>query len=121
MKKQVVYAYCFEVNCSECNRKKKIYYTLPDFGDPPIILKCKECGELYWYTPEDDAYIRPIRDQLIGKKCVLCGSFLLESLCPTHKYIDCCNQEISLDDDFYRSNPHKESIMEEVEVNLIYS
>ncbi|MDD4095887.1 MAG: hypothetical protein PHP22_06570 [Oscillospiraceae bacterium] len=120
MKKQVVNAYCFEVECPECNGKKKIYYTLPDFGDPPIILKCRECGELYWYTPEDDAYIRPIHDQLAGKKCVSCGAVLQESLCPTHKNIKCCSQVVSLDDDFYLSDPQK-SMMEEVNVNLIYS
>ena len=120
MKKQVVNAYCFEVKCPECKRTKKIYYTLPDFGDPPIILKCRECGELYWYTPEDDAYIRPIHDQLAGKNCVSCRAVLQESLCPTHKNIKCCSQAVSLDDDFYLSDPQK-SVMEEVKVNLIYS
>lgn len=114
-------AYVYYATCFGCNTKKKVYYTVADFGDAPIIKKCKHCGELYWYTPEDEAYIQLIDKQLSGKKCKRCNAELLNALVPTHKSIQCCGMEFSLDDDFASYNIPPEFEMEQVDVYLIYS
>jgi hypothetical protein len=120
MRKVAMTAYVYNATCIECNSSKKVYFTVADFGDAPIINKCSQCGELYWYTPEDESYIQSIDKQLIGKKCVKCNASLLNTLIPTHKNIQCCGVEFSLDDDFsgFKIPPIAE--LERVDVYLIY-
>lgn len=121
MRKVTKMVYVYNATCLDCNSSKKVYYTVADFGEAPIIKKCSHCGELYWYTPEDDAYIQPIDKQLIGKKCEKCNAELLKALVPTHVNIQCCGMEFSLDDDFAGYNIPPVSEMEQVDVYLIYS
>ena len=113
--------YVFNTACIECSTNKEVYYTVPDFGEPPIIKKCKHCGELYWYSPEDEAYIQPVDKQLSGKKCEKCKTELINALVPTHKNIQCCGTEFSLDDDFAGYNISPVTDMIAVDVYLIYS
>ena len=47
MKKETKMAYVYKAKCFNCNSSKKIYYNVSDFGDAPIIKKCKHCGELF--------------------------------------------------------------------------
>ena len=121
MKKEIKRVYVYETKCFECTNTIPIYCTLADFGDPPIIKKCKYCSTLYWYSPEDDFYIKPIEQQLEGKSCVQCNADLRESLVSTHKNIKCCGTEFSLEDDFIYSIDLDSNPTIDVKVNLIYS
>lgn len=121
MKKKSKMVYVYNAKCVDCNTNRKVYYTVADFGDAPIIKKCAQCGELYWYTPDDEAYIQPIDKQLSGKECVKCKAELINALVPTHKNIKCCGTEFSLDDNFTDYNIPPVTEMEQVDVYLIYS
>lgn len=121
MKRETKMVYVFNAVCIDCNNNKKVYYTVADFGDAPIIKKCAQCGELYWYTPDDEAYIQPIDKQLSGKKCEKCKTELINALVPTHKNIQCCGTEFSLDDDFAGYNIPAVTELVSVDVYLIYS
>jgi len=121
MKKESKMVYVYNAKCFNCNSSKKVYYTVADFGDAPIIKKCNHCGELYWYTLDDEEYIQSIDKQLDGKKCEKCNVELLNALVPTHKNIRCCGTEFSLDDDFTGYNIQPSAEMEQVDVYLIYS
>lgn len=121
MKKESKRVYVYETKCFECDKPIPVYCTLADFGDPPIIKKCKYCNTLYWYSPEDDFYIKPIEQQLEGKRCIRCDADLQESLVSTHKQIKCCGTEFSLDDDFADSIDPDSAPTRDVKVNLIYS
>lgn len=121
MKKETRMVYVYNATCVECNNNIKVYYTVADFGDAPIIKKCAQCGELYWYTPDDELYIQPLDKQLREIKCEKCKAELINTLVPTHKNIMCCNNEFSLDDDFAGNNIPPISEMVPVEVYLIYS
>lgn len=121
MKKDIKMVYVYNAKCFICNSSIKVYYTVADFGDAPIIKKCNHCGELYWYTPDDEVYIQPIEKQLNGKKCEKCNAQLLNALVSTHKNIQCCGTEISLDDDFAGYTIQPEVEMEPIDVYLIYS
>lgn len=121
MRKVAMIANVYNATCLECNSSIKVYFTVADFGDAPIIKKCSQCGELYWYTPEDEAYIQPIDKQLVGIKCVKCNASLLNTLIPTHKKIKCCGIEFSLDDDFSGFKIPPVTELEQVDVYLIYS
>lgn len=121
MKKETKMVYVYTVQCSNCHLNKIIYYTVADFGDEPLIMHCKDCGELYWYTREDEAYIQPIDIKLSGLKCERCNAVLKDSLVPTHKNIVCCGSDISLDDDFAGNTIPPDTEMVPVEVYLIYS
>ena len=120
MKKETRRAYVYNTKCFECNKSIPIYVTLPDFGDPPIIKKCRFCDELYWYTPDDEYYRNPLEKQLEGKTCVKCNADLSKALVPIHTHIKCCDTEFSLDDDFADCMNSDGSIMENIEVYLIY-
>ena len=120
MKKETKRVYVYDAKCFECNKAIPIYFTVPDFGDPPIIKKCKFCNTLYWYTPEDEYYKRPLEKQLDGKACVNCNMGLGVALVPTHTHIKCCHSEFSIDDDFAYAIDLDSSVMENVEVYLIY-
>jgi hypothetical protein len=121
MKKVTKMVYVYNAICFQCNLNVKVYYTVSDFGDAPIIRKCSHCGELYWYTPDDEAYIRLIFKQLIGKHCEKCNTELLDNLIPTHKNIQCCSTEFSLEDDFAGYNIPPATEMVPIDVYLIYS
>lgn len=121
MKKEIKLVYVYNAKCFICNSNKKVYYTVADFGDAPVIKKCSHCGELYWYALDDEVYIKSIDKQLDGKKCKKCNAELLNSLVPTHKNIQCCGTEFSLDDDFIGYNIPSSAEMEPVDVYLIYS
>ena len=121
MKKETKMAYVYNATCFDCNSIKKVYYTVADFGDAPIIKKCNHCDELYWYTPDDEVYILPIDKQLNGKKCEKCNAQLLNALVSTHKNIQCCGTEFSLDDDFAGCKIQPVAEMEQIDVYLIYS
>lgn len=121
MKKAIKNVYKFSVQCDVCNKSKTVLYTVSDFGDAPHLMRCKYCEELYWYTPEDEAYIKPIEKQLIDLKCVKCGSKLKDSLVPTHKDINCFGTVFSLDDDFTGNAIPPNSDMISVDVYLLYS
>ena len=120
MKQETKRVYLYQTKCFECGKIIPVYCTLADFGDPPIIKKCRYCNTLYWYTPEDDFYIKPIEEQLDGKHCVRCNADLQKSLVPTHEYIKCCGTEFSLDGDFIYSINLDNDHTIDVEVNLIY-
>ena len=120
MKKETKRVYVYETKCFVCSKTIHVYCTLADFGDPPIIRKCRYCNTLYWYTPEDEFYIMPIEQQLDGKICVRFSADLQESLVSTHKYIKCCGTEFSLDDDFVDSIYLNSNPTMDVEINLIY-
>lgn len=114
-------AYVYHSKCTDSNKLiPKIYYTLPDFGDAPILKKCKFCDTLYWYTLEDEFYIQPLEKQIEGMSCEICNANLSEALVPTHTYIKCCNTVISLDDNFADSVGLDNGIMEDIEVFLLY-
>ena len=121
MKKELKMVYTYMWQCSSCNMMKQIYYTGADFGDAPYIMHCKHCGELYWYTLEDEEYLRPIGLQIEEIKCETCKADLKNALVPIHKNIQCCGMEISLDDDFAGYNIPPVNDMVPVEVYLIYS
>lgn len=121
MRKEKRKAFVYKYNCDVCKMDHTIYYSVGDFGDPPTIVKCKHCGELYCYEPGDEYYFRPLKEELRGKKCVKCRAELDDSLVPTHKQISCCGYTISLDDDFMGHNIPSSKEMKEAEVNLIYS
>lgn len=121
MKKETKMAYVYDATCFNCNTNKKVYYIIADFGDAPIIKKCGYCGELYWYTHDDEVYIQAIDKQLSGKKCEKCKATLINTLVPTHKNIQCCGTEFSLDDNFAGYNIPSDSVMVPIDVYLIYS
>jgi len=121
MNQEIKRVYVYETKCFACERTIPVYCTLADFGDPPIITKCKNCNTLYWYSPEEDFYIRPIKQQLEGKSCVRCNANLRDSLVSTHKHIKCCGTEFSLDDDYANSIDLVSNPTRDVKVNLIYS
>ena len=120
LRKAIHRAYVYSAKCIECNKSTPVYVTLPDFGDPPIIKKCKFCDTLYWYSPEDIYYKKPLEKQIEGKNCAICAANLCEALVPTHTHIKCCNTEYSLDDDFINLVDLDYSVMEDVEVYLVY-
>ena len=120
MKKETRMVYEFKTKCIDCSKNLTIYYTIGDFGDPPTILHCKYCNEYYWYTFEENAYIRPLPKQIENLKCEKCGAELKKCLVPTHKNIECC-YNFSLDDDFAGSKIPKDCEMVPVEVYLIYT
>jgi hypothetical protein len=121
MRKATVKVYVHKFKCFECNKTKTVYYTVADFGDAPHIMHCYNCGELYWYTPEDENYIMPIEKKLTGLKCEKCNSALSTYLTPTHKCICCEGDYISLDEDFAIGSISPNSEMVPVVVYLIYS
>jgi len=120
MKVTTIKAYVYNTKCFDCNKTIPIYVTLADYGDPPVILKCKKCGELYMYTLDDVFYRSSLEKQLDGKTCMKCNAILLESLVPTHTHIRCCNNEFSLDDNFSDSINLDSGTIEDVMVSLIY-
>jgi len=122
MKKNTQNAYKYDAICPDCGKETRIYFTLADFYDAPIITKCKCCDTLYWHTPEDEYYIRPLEKQIEGKKCIKCEASLSEVLVPNHRDIKCkcCKTIFSLADNFADSMKY-DSPMEEIEVYLIYS
>lgn len=121
MQKTTVMVYCYKIKCESCNQDINVYYTVPDFGDSPVIRKCKHCGQFYWYTAEDECYIKPLAEQMDNDKCEVCGAILKNSLIPTHKFINCCGYEFSLDDDFAGNIIPPNNEMVPLEVYLIYS
>lgn len=120
MKKVIAKVNKYDAECSICKKKIPIYLMLPDFGDPPIIKKCKCCETLYWYTPDEDYYLKPYEKQIEGKRCEICNANLSENLVLTHKHIKCCGMIFSLDDNFIESM-RIDSPLEKIEVYLIYS
>ena len=120
MKKETHAAYMYLAKCIGCNKVVPIYFTVSDFGEAPILRKCKNCDTLYWYTVEDETYIQPLEKQLEGKLCVTCNTLLNETLVPTHTYIKCDDSIFSLDDDFAVLTNLDESEMENIEVYLLY-
>jgi len=124
MKKAIRRAYKFSAKCP-CGKSVDIYITIPDFGDPPIVNKCNICDVLYWYTPDDDYYIKPLDEQVGDKNCIKCNAKLRSSLESTHKNIKCdCGKTFSLDDNFlrsYRIRYDNLPSMEDIEVYLLYS
>jgi hypothetical protein len=72
------------------------------------------------YTPEDDAYIRPIEEQIKDEQCITCGSDLSGALVPTYTNIKCCGQVFSLDDNFADSTNMDSGAMKDIEVYLLY-
>ena len=120
MNKEVKRAYVYEVKCVKCEKNQPVYFTVPDFGDAPIIQKCRFCDTLYWHTPEDEYHIKPLDKQLEGKVCIKCNADLSKALVPAHSHIKCCNMEFSLDDNFSYNIDWDCASMAEVEVSLIY-
>lgn len=121
MEKNKVMVYCFKTKCIDCNKEIVIYYTVPDFGDAPVIKRCKNCGEYYWYTPENEAYNKAIEKQLDGLHCEKCNAELKNSLVLTHMNITCCGSEFSLDEDFAGNLIPDGNKMVPLEVYFIYS
>jgi hypothetical protein len=113
--------YSYKYKCFECNEIKTIYYTVADFGDSAHILQCKHCCELYCYTPENEVYLKPLDEQLIGLRCVECNNDLSNSLVPTHKGLRCCGEYFSLEDDFMPKTIPPNTALVPVEIYLIYS
>lgn len=107
--------------CDECNKEIYVYYTVSDFGDAPILMRCVNCGEYYWYTLDDVAYIKPIDKQLENLMCEKCGINLSDSLTLTHKNIRCCNNTFSLDDNFATNVILPDSEMVLLNVYMIYT
>lgn len=120
MNKEIKCVYVYETKCLDCGKCITIYYTLPDFGDAPFLRKCIFCDTLYWYSADDEYYIRPLAGQIEGKVCEKCKSALSESLVPTHTHLVCCNNTFSLDDDFVDSVDLDGQTMKSIEVYLIY-
>jgi len=102
MKKTEIRVKVFQTKCEFCNEVKKVYYTVPEFGDSPIICKCKNCNVLYWYNPDDTHYQKPLNQQIQNLKCVKCNENLTVTLVENHKDICCCDITFSLDDDYVR-------------------
>ncbi len=121
MNKETVKVYKYAARCIECKEGFDVYYTFADFGDAPVLLRCRHCNEYYWYTPDDDAYIRPIDAQLKGITCAGCGAGLKDCLVPTHKDIECCGYRFSLDDNFADNISLRDDEMTTLQVNMIYS
>jgi len=121
MRKEKVKVYCFKTKCVDCDKEITVYYTLPDFGDAPIMKRCRHCGEYYWYTREDEIYQRTIDEQLDDLKCQECGADLNVSLVPTHKDILCCGYKFSLNDDFASHSIPPNDEMVSLDVYMIYS
>lgn len=124
MKKETRRAFEYNGECIECNGKYSFYYTLADFGDPPIVLHCKVCNALYWYTQEEEDYLRPLNEQINNMKCAICNNNLKDNLVPTHKCVRChkCGDVFSLDDDFDRRNtPPDDNQLKTIKVFLLYS
>lgn len=121
MKKGRRRVYRHITHCIDCQKEVIVYYTAADFRDPPVILRCKYCNAHYSYTPEEDYYIRPLETQIASLHCVNCGALLKDSLVETHKNIQVCDHEFSLDDDFagHQIPPDSETVI--IDVNLIYS
>lgn len=121
MKRETVRVYCYKTKCIDCSKDLKVYYTVSDFGDAPILMRCKNCNEHYWYTLDDEYHVKPINQQLEGLKCEKCGLNLKEYLVHTHEDIKCCGNEFSLDDDFADNKIPPENEMVYLEVYMIYS
>ena len=121
MKKEIVKVYQYAAQCIECKEDCIMYYTVADFGDAPVLLRCRHCIEYYWYTPDDAAYIRPIDVQLEGLACGGCGTGLKDCLVQTHKEIKCCGYQFSLDDNYADNILLNDDEMTTLQVNMIYS
>ena len=122
LNKTIINAYKYNTICFICGKEVPVYFTLldNDYGDEPILRKCKICDTLYLYRFEDAAYIQPIEKQVDGKTCLKCNKDLKETLVPTHTYLKCCGTIFSLDDDFDLSQNLDSSIIEKIEAYLIY-
>lgn len=116
-------AYSILLNCNYCDNDIKIFFTAPDFGDPPSIVHCRYCNESYWYTPEDEFYIKKLDEQLFNKRCIKCNSQLSDAIVPTYTSIqcNCCFNEISFSKDFCGKFIPNDNEMEPIQVTLIYS
>ncbi len=121
MKRVIRYAYEYNINCIECGKKLTIFYTVPDYGEAPVIMKCKNCGEFYWYTKDDEFYINPLEKQLLSMRCEKCNLELIDTLVPTHNSIYCCGEKFDLDDNYVGGVIPNNSARKEVPVYLIYS
>jgi hypothetical protein len=94
-------AYVYTARCP-LSQPVEIRLTLPDFGDPPSITHCVGREALYWHTPEDEAYIQPIKERLRKLRCVVCNRCLEDTLVSSYKRIYCPidKSRFDLDDNF---------------------
>ena len=120
MEKAIKRAYVFYTKCVDCNKRISVYHTLPDFGDPSYIKKCRFCDTLYWYTPEDEFYVKCYNEQIMSKACAVCNAKLSDALVNTHTSLRCCNAAFSLDDNFADSVDLDNEVTEDIEVYLLY-
>lgn len=120
MKNQIVRAYVYQFECPKCGEHKPIYFATPDFGDAPIILKCRDCDTLYWYTKDDEYYFLPVEQKIKNLRCCTCSANLENSLVKTYTHIKCCDEEYELDEGFLYSISRDDNPLVDVNVNLLY-
>jgi len=106
--------------CFACNKTISVYVSLSDFGDAPVIKKCKYCDTLYAYTIYYERS-KSLEEQLKGINCVNCSAELSIALVLAHTHIKCCNTVFSLDDDFSDSFGRDSDLVEDLEVYWIES
>lgn len=116
-------AYQHIEKCLECKKEIKIYYTIPDFGDPPHLMRCFNCSQYYLYREEDVKYFKPLKEQISNCDCQQCGMKLCDTLVEPHRDIKCCNCEdiFSLDDDYKGYQIPDDSFSVVIEVLDLYS
>ncbi|MCL2486843.1 MAG: hypothetical protein FWE86_04510 [Oscillospiraceae bacterium] len=123
MTKRTMKAYVFLAKCPVCRKIHKVYYDLADFYEGHIFMKCRNCGELYFYDPEEEHYLRSFNEQIKGKRCCTCNKRLSKALIPIHKEIRCsgCGGVFSLEDGFAGNEYPPDESREEVDVYRLYS
>lgn len=121
MKREERWVHVYKSHSLHCQKEFKVYYTVPDFGDAPVLLQCRYCNEYYWYTCEDVDYIQPFYKQIENKYCDKCGAALSSCLVAPHKNVDCDGYKLSLDDNFAGNSILEDSAMVSIEVYLLYS
>lgn len=102
MQRKTIPAYTFEAVCGDCGKAIPVYYQLSDFYEAVELRRCRQCGTLFCYTREDEAYRRPLDKQLADKTCPQCDCVLRHALVQPHKQISCCGEPFDLDDDYPR-------------------
>ncbi len=121
MRKEERRVYVYKSHALDCQNEYKVYYTVADFGDAPVLLQCRFCNEYYWYAFEEDAYLRPFHKQIENKYCEKCRVSLNSCLIPPHKNVDGGGYKFSLDDDFAGNSIPNDNEMVSLEVYLLYS
>lgn len=76
MNRVLVGAWRKVVEC-KCGHAAEIFFTLPDYGDAPVLYQCSKSGDFIAVSPDAEDYVGPrwdVRRQT--EHCPTCGELL---------------------------------------------